>query len=360
MLELVRRCARASSSCRARAARCRRPSAGAGRRRSRGRSRCARLPGAALTSRRAATSATTSKYSHHSAATDRDAERRPRSTTPASTTCSRAGADRDDRLAERDQHDQAVALGEVAGDEPPALGVDEERAAHVEVSASAQSAPCSAPSANAAAPISAAADRGADRQAEDGVAQLRVLAAGDDEQRDLGEAHDRVGDGEDRGAVAERGRHAQRADEQRRHRARRSRAGRCPPRGRRRSSARRSRPTPTTGRRARAGPCARPSHVGSWAISAVHCVIARTKTRSKNSSSGVTRSSSPRRTAVRRGDGAATASLTARGSRRPRCPRRAPRRARRGSRRRGRRAAAPRRPRPRRRRWRGTRRGRRA
>src|SRR3954471_19208324 len=44
-------------------------------------------------------------------------------------------------------------------------------------------------------------------------------------------------------------------------------------------------------------PLASPAHVGSAAISAVHCVSARTKTRSKNSSSGVTRDSS-RRTAV--------------------------------------------------------------
>ena len=45
---------------------------------------------------------------------------------------------------------------------------------------------------------------------------------------------------------------------------------------------------------------ARPSHVGSSAISAVHCVSASTNTRSKNSSSGVTLSFS-RSVAVRRG-----------------------------------------------------------
>src|SRR5262245_23539606 len=39
-------------------------------------------------------------------------------------------------------------------------------------------------------------------------------------------------------------------------------------------------------------PCAIPDQVGWWAISAVHWVIARTKTRSKKSSSGVTRSPS--------------------------------------------------------------------
>src|SRR3954454_19020765 len=42
-----------------------------------------------------------------------------------------------------------------------------------------------------------------------------------------------------------------------------------------------------------------PDHVGSAAMSAVHCVRARTKTRSKKSSSGVTVSPS-RATAVRR------------------------------------------------------------
>ena len=45
---------------------------------------------------------------------------------------------------------------------------------------------------------------------------------------------------------------------------------------------------------------ARPSQVGSFAISAVHCVSASTNTRSKNSSSGVTLSFS-RIVAVSRG-----------------------------------------------------------
>ena len=80
-----------------------------------------------------------------------------------------------------------------------------------------------------------------------------------------------------------------------------ARAAPCPPRGRRRWSARRSRPTTTTARPSTSRPLARPAHVGSCAISAVHWVIASTNTRSKNSSSGVTRSTSPRRTAVRYG-----------------------------------------------------------
>src|SRR5436190_2554547 len=46
--------------------------------------------------------------------------------------CLGADPDRDDRFAERDDDDQPVALGEVAGNELPALGAEEERAAHVE------------------------------------------------------------------------------------------------------------------------------------------------------------------------------------------------------------------------------------
>ena len=45
---------------------------------------------------------------------------------------------------------------------------------------------------------------------------------------------------------------------------------------------------------------ATPSQLGTFAIKAVHCVSARTNTRSKNSSSGITRSSE-RSVAVRRG-----------------------------------------------------------
>ena len=44
----------------------------------------------------------------------------------------RADADRDDRLAQRDDHDRAVALGEVPGHELPAVGAEQERAARVE------------------------------------------------------------------------------------------------------------------------------------------------------------------------------------------------------------------------------------
>src|SRR5829696_8151112 len=60
-----------------------------------------------------------------------------------------------------------------------------------------------------------------------------------------------------------------------------------------------------------ATPLARPVQLGSCAISAVHCVSASTNTRSKNSSSGLTRPSS-RSTVVRRGRWMRAAVLTTR------------------------------------------------
>ena len=70
-------------------------------------------PGAAFDRRRSATRATTSKYSHHSAAATAVAEHR-RDHHAGVDAHLGADADRDDRLAQRDEHDQPVALGEVA------------------------------------------------------------------------------------------------------------------------------------------------------------------------------------------------------------------------------------------------------
>jgi hypothetical protein len=60
-------------------------------------------------------------------------------------------------------------------------------------------------------------DRRAGEQPPDGVAEARVVAAGEHEQRDLREADDRVGAGEQERLVAERAGHAQRHDEERGH-----------------------------------------------------------------------------------------------------------------------------------------------
>ena len=166
-------------------------------------------------------------------------------------------------------------------------------------SASAHSAPCAAPSANAAADQQPDADGGAAGQPDDRLPQLGIVAAGEHEQRDLADPHDR----RRRRRTAAPSRRTPRARRARRRATppsrRTSRAAPRPLRDRPRSSATRSRPTPTTARRARAAPSPTPAHVGSSAISAVHWVSASTKTRSKNSSSGVTRSSW-RSTAVNR------------------------------------------------------------
>ena len=182
-----------------------------------------------------ATSATTSKYSHHSAAASAMPEHRRRDDARGRRRASAPDADRDDRLAEGDDDDQAVALGEVARDELPALGAEEERPAHVEQQRERPTArPAPAPSSSDAAtsrptPI-AVLRRG--RSTE--LAQLRVVAAGEHEQRDVRGAHDAVGERELSAEVAERLGDAERDDQQRGHRARTSRSGPRPPRGRRR------------------------------------------------------------------------------------------------------------------------------
>ena len=80
--------------------------------------------------------------------------------------------------------------------------------------ASAHSAACAQSSVNEATISSPTAERGADRQPADRVAQIGVVAAGDREQADLGEADDAVGEREGEAEVAERLRHAERAQEQ--------------------------------------------------------------------------------------------------------------------------------------------------
>ena len=61
-------------------------------------------------------------------------------------------------------------------------------------------------------------DRGADGQAEHRVAQAVVVGAGEHEETDVGDPHGPVGECEDEGEVAEGLGHAERDDQQRRHR----------------------------------------------------------------------------------------------------------------------------------------------
>ena len=213
--------------------------------------------------------------------------------TPASSADARgADADRDDRLAEGDDDDQAVALGEVPGRDPPAARAPKSTAGVVDAPARrARARPAAAPSMMPATMISAGPMIGGRREPKTAPMQLAVAVRRDVRTATMcSEPHDEVGDAEEDAVVAERLRHgsattsiaAMTREHREPHRAlvgvERVRqpgvAGPGPP-----ERAEHEHPRPS------------PPQVGSRAISAVTCVIAKTKTRSKNSSSGVTRSS---------------------------------------------------------------------
>ncbi len=133
--------------------------------------------------------------------------------------CGGADADRDDRLAERDDHDQAVALGEVRGDEFPALGAEEVGAAHVEQQRQRPERPLGEAVEERGERQQRDRDRGAGGEAEHRVAQPVVVRAGEHEEGDMGAADDAVDQREGERQAAERLRHAERDQQQRRHRA---------------------------------------------------------------------------------------------------------------------------------------------
>ncbi len=130
-----------------------------------------------------------------------------------------ADADRDDRLAEGDDHDQAVALGEVAGDQFPAFGAEEVGPGHVEEEGKRPERALGEAVEQRRRGQQRDGDGGAGGQPEDRVAQRVVLGAGEHEEGDLGAAHDPVDQREGKGQVAEGFRHAERDQQQRRHRA---------------------------------------------------------------------------------------------------------------------------------------------
>ncbi len=86
-------------------------------------------------------------------------------------------------------------------------------------SASAQSAPWARPSKSEAATQQRDGERGAAGEPEHRVAQGVVVGAGEHEEADVGDAEDAEGEGEGQRQVAEGLRHAERGDQQRRHRA---------------------------------------------------------------------------------------------------------------------------------------------
>ena len=81
-----------------------------------------------------------------------------------------------------------------------------------------QRAPCSAPSGKRGGDQDAARDRGRDPEAARRLAKVRVVVARDPEQGDVGGPDDRVGDREDERRVVEGAGHADRRDQEPRHR----------------------------------------------------------------------------------------------------------------------------------------------
>ena len=194
-----------------------------------------------------------------------------------------ADPERDDRLAEREDDDQVVALGEMAGHEPPARrGRTGPARPSRTRSRAATARPARAPSKNDAPTssptpiavlIARSTHRAPQRRGRRG-SRARTARCGRRVRRRRTRANASA-------RVVERLRDAQRHDEQRRHR----REDRDPDRALLgiddAGEPRVARPRPTTAPRARACPGRPPPRSGSRDISAVHCVNPSTKTRSK-------------------------------------------------------------------------------
>jgi hypothetical protein len=131
----------------------------------------------------------------------------------------RAGADGHDRLAQRDDHDQPVALGEVARHELPSLGAEEEGAAGVEQQREPPERELQRPVGEGGRHEQPRPERGAGGEAQHRPPQRGVVAAGEHEEEDVRDAHRGVGGGEEAAGALERGRHAEGRDQQRGHRA---------------------------------------------------------------------------------------------------------------------------------------------
>ena len=133
----------------------------------------------------------------------------------------------------------------------------------------------------------------ADAEPDDGAAQVRVVAAGHEEEHDLAHADDGIGAREQAGRVVEDVGDAEGGHESAAIAA--MIASRTTPSSGSTTLVSQAYPTHAHQRTpSTSTPWARPSQVGLSAMSAVHWVSARTKTRSKKSSSGITRSPSSR------------------------------------------------------------------
>ena len=253
-----------------------------------------------MRSRSSATVAKRSKYVHHSADRDQQPERHAGDELRRRAAClARADADRDDRLAEADDDEQAVALGEVRDGDvlqaAQALARQPRRARRSRSPAAAVHSTICAVAVRRTSRRRAAPCRSATVTAKPAIAAHDALP-----RRDASAYSARCrnrtpayGDGEERGASSPNACGSARpGDEDEHHREQQDqpqrRARRCPAR----SPPTRTPTTPTTRARARASSARTPPTSGRCASSAVTCVTAKTKTRSHSSSTGLVRRSS--------------------------------------------------------------------
>ena len=127
-------------------------------------------------------------------------------------------ADGHDGLAERDDHDQAVALGEVRRHQLPSLGAEEVRLGHVQHQGQSPQGALQRAVEEGCRDQEAHSDRRSPGEPDHRLPQPGIVAAGEHEERDLRPAHDPIGAREEQSLRVECLRHAQRRHEERRHR----------------------------------------------------------------------------------------------------------------------------------------------
>ena len=196
-------------------------------------------------------------------ARDGDAEQRRGDDAHGQRDALRADPERDDRLAQGDEDDERVALGEVRGRHVPAADAEHERAAVVEGDREDPEEPLQPAVLRRGRDEEPGADEGPRDERADRVPELGVRAVGEREDDDVRHADEEVGDREEERVVTERVRHRERDEQHRAHRAEDGDPHERRPPGPSCSSATRSRPTSTRRRRGRGAPAPCPPTSGS-------------------------------------------------------------------------------------------------
>ena len=126
-------------------------------------------------------------------------------------------SERDDRLAERDDHDQRVPLGEMPGRQAPPAAAADVRAEQVDDERDRPDRRLEAAVEAGGDEEEPDADGRPDGEPGDRGEQVAVAPAGDDVEREVRDPDERVGAGEEERVVAERPRDGERRDQHRAH-----------------------------------------------------------------------------------------------------------------------------------------------